>query len=147
MIALPNIIKNSVMAICFLFPLFNYAAPKLKTITISEVTAIDFGTISSENGICTMQSGGNLLGSSGQTCSGIQTPGEFDIRATNGEFMNLSVQGGSTQGLTFRPQIDGPSLITLSGGANTVVIIGELELLNVNQGSFNIPYTFSANYE
>lgn len=127
-------------------PFYLHAA-KIKPITIEEAATINFGTIAGDNGICTMQSGGVLVGSAGQSCSGIQTPAEFRVGGTNGQVMDLLVTGGTAQGITFRPMIDGPSVITMKGSSTSVFVIGELELNNPGQGNISIPYIFSANYQ
>jgi len=122
-------------------------AAKIKAISIEESVQINFGTIAADNGICTMQSGGTLSGSAGQFCSGIETPAEFIVGGTNGQIIELMVTGGSNLGVTFRPAIDGSSIITMQGSSTSVFIIGEIELNNVSQGNISIPYIFSANYQ
>jgi len=124
-----------------------HSAPKVKPLAIEETVPINFGTIAGDNGICSMQSGGVLVGSSGQSCSGIQTPAEFRVGGTNGQVVDISVTGGTVQGITFRPLIDGPSIITMQGSSTSIFVIGELELNGASQGSISIPYIFSANYQ
>lgn len=134
---------------CGVLSLFSSIAisAKIKPVSIQEVTAINFGTLAADNGICTMQSGGVLVASAGQSCSGIQTPAEFKVNASNGEVLIASVTGGNTQGITFRPQIDGSEIITVKGSSVDIFIIGELEFNNVSQGVYAIPYIVTVNYQ
>jgi len=131
----------------WLIPL-SMAAAKLKPLTIQEVISINFGVLVAEDGICTMSSGGVLSGSNGQTCSGVQTPAQFTVGGSNNRNVIIGVTSGSASGVTFNPVVDGPSLITLSGGGSIdVLVIGDLVVSNAAQGAIQVPYTFSVNYE
>ncbi len=117
-------------------------------ITISEDTEIDFGTITNEDGTCTMASGGALTGSAGQSCTGTETPGSFTVSGTDGAVVDLVVTAGAAvDGVTYTPAIDGASTATLTGGNATVAVIGNLALSSATDGDKNIAYTFTANYQ
>lgn len=117
-----------------------------KPVELLETQQIDFGLLSPENGICTMLSGGALVGSQGQSCSGAGIPGEIQITGESNQVVGISFIPGTQDGITFRPQVDGPSSIILKG-KKSITIIGELEFSNAQEGSFSIQYTLSANYE
>ena len=117
-------------------------------ISISEDTEIDFGTLTNEDGTCTMASGGALTGSAGQTCTGTETPAAFTVNGTDGAVVDVSVTAGAAvDGVTYNPVIDGASTATLTGGNATVAVIGNLVLSSATDGDKNIAYTFTANYQ
>lgn len=128
---------------------FNVLAAKPsdpKPIVMTETTQIAFGLLSPENGICTMGSGGTLTGSAGQSCSGVGTPGEIDISGQNNLVVGISFTNGTQPGITFRPQVDGPSSILVKG-KTSFFVIGEMEFSGATEGSFGITYGITANYE
>jgi len=119
----------------------------LTPLALSETTQIDFGTMTSEDGTCTMASGGALAGTSGQSCTGSATPGVFKIDGSD-VTVDISVTAGAAvDGVTFTPSIDGASSVTLSGGTANVDVIGGLALVSATSGSKSISYTFTANYQ
>jgi len=119
----------------------------LTPLALTETTQIDFGTMTSENGTCTMASGGALTASAGQSCTGTAIPGVFKIDGSD-VTVDISVTAGAAvDGVTFNPSIDGASSVTLSGGTANVSVIGGLDLLAATAGSKSISYTFTANYQ
>lgn len=120
----------------------------LAPLALAETTQVDFGTIGSEDGTCTMASGGALTGSAGQTCSGTQTPGVFTVTGTAGQVIDVSATpGAAVDGVTFNPAIDGPATATLVAGSATINMIGNLVLSSATPGAKAISYTFTANYQ
>lgn len=120
----------------------------LAPLNLAETTQVDFGTIGSEDGTCTMASGGALTGSAGQSCSGTQTPGVFTVTGTDGQVIDVSATAGAAvDGVTFNPTIDGPATATLTGGSATINMIGNLVLSSATAGTKAISYTFTANYQ
>lgn len=120
----------------------------LAALSIAETTEIDFGVLTSEDGTCTMASGGGLTGSAGQSCSGTETPATFTVTGTDAQTVDVSVTVGSAvDGVTYTPVIDGAGSRTLSGGTAAVDVIGNLALSSATSGVKDIAYTFTANYQ
>ena len=119
----------------------------LTPLALSETTQIDFGTMTSENGTCTMASGGAIAGTLGQTCTGTAIPGVFKVDGSDVTVDFSVTAGAAVDGVTFTPSIDGASSVTLSGGTANVSVIGGLALSSATAGSKSISYTFTANYQ
>jgi hypothetical protein len=120
----------------------------IESVAISQVTELDFGTISQLDGTCSMTSSGTLSGSDGQDCSGTSTPGFFQFAGASGQNISMAVTAGATvEGVTFTPKIDGSINRSLVDGATSVKIIGDLTLSNATLGDKNIAYTVTANYQ
>jgi len=116
----------------------------LSPLAIAETTQIDFGTIDSTDGTCTMSSGGTLSGQ----CTGSATPGLFTISGTADETVDVSVTAGvAVDGVSYNPVIDGGSSEVLTAGSATVDVFGNLVLSGATSGAKNISYTFTANYQ
>ena len=119
----------------------------LTPLALTESTKIDFGNMSTENGTCAMASDGTLTGTDGQTCTGTAIPGVFKIDGAD-VTVGVSVTAGSAvDGVTFTPDLNSVSSVTLASGTKNVTVIGELALLSASTGSKSISYTFTANYQ
>ncbi|MEM8499194.1 MAG: DUF4402 domain-containing protein [Pseudomonadota bacterium] len=110
---------------------------------------IEFGRISSENGICRMNSRGTLLGYSGQTCLGAGRYAEFDLLGEQGRIVNISLIGsGSKPGIRFKPRMEGRQVKALSrGGKRRLKVAGDLEIENAAYGKHSLTYSIMVNYE
>ena len=117
-------------------------------LTIELRDALDFGTISNENGTCSMDNQGNLNGTGGQTCFGTGTRSKFWVRGDVGYSFFVIVSGSSSNGITFNPVLKGNASRTInSNGRRNVRIVGDLVLNNVTPGTFSPSYLLSVNYE
>lgn len=115
-------------------------------VQILEKRVVEFYNLTNENGICTMADNNRLTGSNGQTCSGKGKKGKLRIKGDVGATINISVLGSSSNGVTFRPRLVGPTTLILE--TKTIVfIVGELELLNAPEGPIIFSYDITANYE
>jgi hypothetical protein len=120
----------------------------VSAILISEDTQIDFGQIINIDGTCSMASGGLLSGTTGMGCTGTETSGVFSIAGTSGAVVDVSVTPGpAVDGVTYNPVVDGVFTRTLTGGAATVDVIGNIVLSSASDGVKDIAYTFTANYQ
>lgn len=125
--------------------IFQASVTVLETLAIAEDTAVNFGTISATDGLCTMASGGGLSGTNG--CTGTATPGSFTITGSD-VTIDLSVTpGAAVDGITYTPAVDGSLTPTLSGGTTTVTMIGALSLTAATSGVKSIDYDLTANYQ
>jgi len=119
----------------------------LTPLTVGQDTAIDFTEITTENGTCTMDAGGNLAGTLGQTCTASDAiPGVFQIDGSD-VAVSLAVGSGSVAGVTFNPTLPGGNSVTLSGGTANVTVLGNLVLNGATAGDKDITYTFTASYQ
>ncbi len=117
-------------------------------LAINNKTQLDFGTISSENGTCSMNAQGNLTGSNGQSCFGSGTPAKFHVNGSPGYSFFITTIGSSSNGVTIAPAVGGNSSIAISSkGKITVNIVGDLILNNASSGNFGLSYIVSVNYE
>lgn len=120
----------------------------VSAILISEDTQIDFGQIINIDGTCSMAAGGALSGTTGMGCTGAETSGIFSIAGTSGAVVDVSVAAGpSVDGVTYNPVVDGVLTRTLTGGAASVNVIGNIVLSSASDGVKDIAYTFTANYQ
>lgn len=120
----------------------------VSAILITETTQIDFGQIINIDGTCTMGTGGALSGTAGMGCTGTETAGTFSIAGTSGAVVDVSVSAGaSVDGVSYNPVVDGVLTRTLTGGAATVNVIGNIVLASATDGVKDIAYTFTANYQ
>lgn len=112
-------------------------------------TDIEFGRISSENGICRMNTRGTLLGHAGQTCLGTGRYAEFDLIGEKRRIVNISLIGsGSKPGIRFEPRMEGRQVKTLSRrGKRRLKVAGDLELDNAVDGKHSLTYSIMVNYE
>lgn len=112
-------------------------------------TDIEFGRISSENGICRMNTRGTLLGYSGQTCLGTGRYAEFDLFGEKRRIVNISLIGsGSTPGIRFEPRMEGRQVKALSHrGKRRLKVAGDLALENAADGKHSLTYSIMVNYE
>ena len=120
----------------------------VSAITISEDVQIDFGQIINSDGTCTMASGGALSGTAGMGCTGTETPATFTVNGTSGSVVDISLTAGAAvDGVTYNPVLVGAASRTLTGGAATVNVIGNIVLASATDGVKDIAYTFTANYQ
>lgn len=124
---------------------FQAAVTVLETLAIAETTAVDFGTISATDGLCTMASGGGLSGTNG--CTGTATPGSFTVTGSDVTVDLAVTAGAAVDGITYTPAIDGNASPTLSAGSTTVTVIGELSLASATAGVKAIDFELTANYQ
>ncbi len=112
-------------------------------------THIEFGRISSENGICRMNNRGTLLGYSGQTCLGTGRYAEFELFGEKKRVVNISLIGsGSNPGIRFKPRLEGRQTKALSQrGKRRLRVAGDLELTNASNGKHALTYLIMVNYE
>ncbi|MFK7733560.1 MAG: DUF4402 domain-containing protein [Pseudomonadales bacterium] len=118
----------------------------LPALDVRQETAIDFGQIRNSSGTCTMSANGALSGTDGMECTGQETPGSFVVTGTQGNIIDVSVTGGSEDGVFFAPRIDGSKQRALANGIARVTILGSLQLDQTSPGTKQISYTFTANY-
>ena len=120
----------------------------VEAVDMSTVSELNFGNISQLDGTCSMASSGVLTASDGQDCAGSSSPGIFEVAGTTGQSITLNVSaGGSVDGVSFTPKIDGALTRTLSGGKVSIEVIGDLTLSNATLGDKAIAYTVTANYQ
>ncbi|MFK7733559.1 MAG: DUF4402 domain-containing protein [Pseudomonadales bacterium] len=110
---------------------------------------IEFGRISSEDGVCRMNSRGTLMGYSGQTCLGSGRFAEFDLFGEKRRIVNISLAGsGSKPGIRFQPRMEGRQTKTLSHrGIRRLKVAGDLVLENASDGKHSLTYLIMVNYE
>ncbi|MEM8499195.1 MAG: hypothetical protein AAF542_14315 [Pseudomonadota bacterium] len=118
----------------------------LPALDVRQETAIDFGQIRNAPGTCTMSSNGALSGTDGLECAGTETPGSFVVTGSANSVIDVSVTGGSEDGVYFAPRIEGANQRALSNGVARIVVLGSLELEKTSPGTKQISYTFTANY-
>lgn len=111
------------------------------------LSEIDFGTITNENGTCTLTRTGALSGTI-SSCVGSGTVGEYEVAGIKNSTVLLSVFQGSSNGITFTPEIVGQAVTSLGGKARkTFKIIGQIQLNNATSGVIDIDYLISADYQ
>lgn len=118
----------------------------LPALDVRQETAIDFGQIRNASGTCTMSASGTLSGTDGLECTGTETPGSFVVTGSANSVIDVSVTGGSEDGISFVPRIEGSNQRALTNGVAKIVILGSLELEQTSPGTKQISYTFTANY-
>lgn len=133
-----------VTLLSLLIPAISYAQT-----SISVISDLNFGTITSENGQCQLKSNATLTGSSGQTCFGAGSYAELLITGTpHASVITTVFEGAAVNGVTFIPEISGSTVKSLGRtGQKTLKIVGSLILNNASGGILDIPYTVSVNYE
>lgn len=112
-------------------------------------TDIEFGQISSENGLCRMNTRGTLMGYAGQTCLGTGRYAEFELFGEKKRIVNISLIGsGKKPGVQFVPRMNGRQTKALSHrGKRRVKVAGDLELDNALDGKYSLTYLIMVNYE
>lgn len=118
----------------------------LPALDVRQETAIDFGQIRNASGTCTMNANGRLSGTNGLECTGTETPGSFVVTGSADSMIDVSVTGGSQDGIYFAPRIEGSQQRALTNGVAKVIVLGSLELEQTSPGTKQISYTFTANY-
>ncbi len=95
----------------------------LPALDVRQETAIDFGQIRNTSGTCTMGANGVLSGTEGMECTGTETPGTFIVSGSAGNIIDVSVTGGSEDGVFFAPRINGSKQRALGNGMARVTVI------------------------
>ena len=115
----------------------------------SASTEINFGRISSENGVCRMNQRGFLLGLQGQTCVGKGHHASFEIHGANQRFVHINAFGSDAgRGVSFTPRISGREFRSLSRrGQGRFTVIGDLRMQNALDGKHALSYLLTVNYE
>ena len=120
---------------------------------VTETAEIDFGTITNEDGVCTMSSAGVVTNDGNQACSSSgNTIGSFDVTGTDDASVAITLtKSAAVGGVDYAPLLSSNDLttgtITLSNtGTATVTVIGSITMTSATDGQRNIPYTFTANY-
>jgi len=142
---------------CWLFGLAlvfsptSFAAKPPATIDPIIITAqdtLDFGTISDDDGTCTMDSSGLLSGTGSIICFGSGIPGSFGITGHKNRRVIISlIPGSSVDGVSFTPQLVESADQRLSPGGNTATVVGTLTLSNAIKGQKTLYYTISIDYQ
>ncbi len=126
-------------------------ATLLSTITFVEDQVVDFGSIPSGTGTCTMAASGVLSG----MCAGFAdgTAGQFTVSGSASQAVDISVGSGTTDtGVTFNPLLTNTGTTsdtgTLDGSGDLVVgVMGSLDLVSAAAGARNMSYTLTVNYQ
>ena len=117
-------------------------------IVITALDTLDFGTISDDDGACTMDSSGLLSGTGSIICFGSGITGSFNITGQKNRYVTVSlIPGSPVDGITFTPQLVESSTQRIKGSGNTVTIVGTLTLSNAIKGQKSLYYTISVNYQ
>jgi len=138
-------------AALFCSPASHAAKPGSSTpdpIIITAQNVLDFGTISDDDGTCTMDSSGLLSGTGSIICFGSGIPGSFSIAGQRNSWVTVSlIPGSSVDGVTFTPQLVENASLRIKSRNITATVVGTLTLNNALKGQKNLYYTLSINYE
>ena len=119
----------------------------LEPIALSESTTMDFGAIPANDGTCSLNETGSLVGTDGSECDGTGQLGEFAIIGSEDQQVSIAVTSGSSvEGITFEPVLHSASTPTLEGGSATVKIGGDLLLSSAPVGQQLLTYFITVNY-
>lgn len=118
---------------------------------VSEESIVNFGLISRDNGICSINRQRKLSGQ----CAGLPNGeiGRIFVQGTPHAWINYSVsQGASIDGVTFVPLLasnngTADSVKLSRSGAAIFDVIGDLHLLNATGGVKNLQYTINIDYQ
>lgn len=118
-----------------------------QAISLSELQQIEFGSVASRVGQCTINQLAELSASNG-LCAGDGTLGILLVGGHAGSRLNIVANPGSVEGITFNPELIKTNvLINNSGDAAKVPIAGSLEITAPLQGQHRIPFEIIADYE
>lgn len=153
------LVLSRLVLACFVYPsiTFNQAAAIevqatanvriTEAISVSELQQVEFGSVASRSGQCTMNQLAELSTSNG-LCAGNGTLGIILVGGQAGSRVNIVANPGSVDGITFNPQLTQTSVfIDDSGVAAQIPIAGSLEINAPVNGQHRIPYEITANYE
>ena len=123
--------------------------PSLAELRLDVIDSMDFGTLSIENGTCTLKNNGSLVGTNGQTCLGSGTAAKFTaVGEPNSGIVISAFQSAESHGITLVPELITSSSKTLNGkGIATIKVAGSLVFNQASSGSLFLNYTLSINYE
>ena len=115
----------------------------LAAVSVSETTAVNFGSLDIADGTCQMASNGTFSGS----CSGTGTPGVMTISGTGSAAVNISVTAGAAvDGVSFAPTV-ASATGNLSSGSLAVTVYGDMTKASATAGSKALSYTFTTSYQ
>ncbi len=124
----------------------NVSVRLITPVVLEELSPVDFGAQSSQNGICNMSSGGSLSGSS-STCTQQGQLGTFKITGEEDQSVSISVSAGEADsGVSFSPALVSDANPVLTGGEVNALIGGSLILDDAVTGTYNLFYTIIVNY-